>query len=201
MEIFGNLDFTNNFAQRMAFEMETSFPTTPVIGRICFVRKRLYICVEIVSGSPAWIPLTNEINTYLHNQTTASATWSIAHNLNTTTPLVQIYDTNQNMVTPSEVTIVDNNNITVTIGTSIVGRAVVMFGNISGLQTSPYAYTHTQTSLSATWVIPHNLGYYPVVRVFLNTGAEIQPLTTVHNSLFQVTITFSMPYVGTARLV
>lgn len=201
MDFYGDINLLDNEMQKMVMQTETTFPEVPTVGRIIFVNKRVYICVELISGLPTWVPLTNEINTYLHNQSTASATWSIAHNLKTATPLVQIYDSNQKMIIPDEVTIVDNNNVTVTLGTSDVGRAVIMFGDLSGGEKNTFSYTHTQTNTSATWVVTHNLGYYPVVRVFLNTGEEIQPTSIVHDSLMQTTITFSSTRVGTARFV
>lgn len=34
-------------------------------------------------------------------------------------------------------------------------------------------YNHTQTSAAATWTIPHNLGFYPIVSVRNGSGVEI----------------------------
>ena len=79
-----------------------------------------------------------------------------------------------------------------TIG--IVGGAQV-------LQPDQVTFTHTQTGSSTAWVVTHNLGYYPIVRVFLGTNLEIQPQTIIHDSIFQTTITFSSAQVGTAKFV
>lgn len=178
----------------------TSFPTSPTAGQLVFVSKRVWICVEIVSGQPTWIPLTNEIDTFVHTQASAATTWTITHNLNTTTPLVQIYGTDNKVFIPNEITVISNNVVSVDLGVSAAGRAVVMFGDITGADKQTFAYEHHQTNLAATWVIPHNLGYYPIVRVFVGSE-EIQPASIVHDSLFQTTITFSQSYVGIARLV
>lgn len=203
MDFYGNINLLDNQMQKMVMQTETSFPDSPKVGRIVFVNKRVFICVEIVTGLPTWVPLTNEINTYIHTQQSASATWTVVHNLNTSTPLVQVYDSStQTTIVPDEITITDNNVVSLSFGvTPFAGRCVVMYGDVTGGSKTAVAYTHYQTNLSSTWVISHALGYYPVVRVFLNTGEEIQPLTVKHDSLFQTTITFTMGYVGTARLV
>lgn len=200
MKFHGHIDLQENEMQQMVMRTEVSWPETPIVGRMIFKDKRVYICAEIVTGVPSWIPLTNEIDTHLHNQIGSSDTWTITHNLNTTSPLVQLYDELNKMILPNEVEVIDNNTVVVTLGTAITGRAIVMYGDITGAEKSQFAYTHVQTSTSTTWVIPHNLGYYPIVRVFIGTE-EVQPQTVVHDSLFQTTITFSSTQVGTARLV
>lgn len=56
------------------------------------------------------------------------------------------------------------------------------------------------------WVITHNLGYYPMIRVYSTTTDgndlwekrdELIPLQVIHNSIYQVTIVFSTPETGT----
>ena len=201
MDFYGNINLLNNEMQKMVLQLETNFPTVPVVGRIVFKNKRVYICAEILAGVPAWIPLTNEIDTYIHVQATASTTWTITHNLKTGTPLVQIYDTDQRMVIPNEITIIDNNTVTITVTSVMAGRAVVMYGSITGGSSNETpSYEHYQTSPATTWTIPHGLGYYPIVRVFVGS-TEIQPASIVHNSAFQTTITFSAVTAGYARLV
>jgi hypothetical protein len=202
MQSFGHINFNNNQAQKMALEMETDFPATPVVGRILFKDKRVYICVDIV-GTPVWVPLTTEIDTYTYrgNVVTASATWTITHNLNTVYPLVQVYDLNHIMIHPNEVTIVDNNTAIITFTVPQAGVAVLMHG--SDLYGSPkihQAFEYYQTSLSTTWTIPHDLGYYPVVRVFIG-NTEVLPDTITHTSLFQTVITFTTAQLGIARLL
>lgn len=59
----------------------------------------------------------------------------------------------------------------------------------------------SQTGANNTWVIDHNFGYYPVVRVYNSTNTEIQPLSVVHTSLNQVIISFTSPQTGIARVV
>jgi hypothetical protein len=201
MKHYGNIDLNNNLMQKMVFETEINFPDIAIPGRIVFKDKRVYICAEIVTGFPVWIPLTNELDTFVLRQTTPSATWTVTHNLNTVNPLVQVYGTDLKMVIPDNITVVDNNTVLVTFGYPIAGRCVAMFGSsLVGASKSLVSFEYTQTSPSATWIINHDLGYYPIVRIFVG-NEEIQPAGIVHNSIFQTTVTFTMPFVGIARLV
>ena len=199
MKHYGNAVFQASSAPIL--NLEVNFPESPTAGMVVFVDKRVWICTELVVGQPTWVPLTNEINSYIHSQVTAATTWTITHNLNTTTPLVQIYDANNRMIIPDNIEPTSNNEVTVTVGNAATGRAIVMFGDISSGTAKPtYAFEYTQTTLSTTWVVPHGLGYFPIVRVFVG-GEEILPSSVIHDSIYQTTITFSSAKTGIARLV
>lgn len=200
MKSYGNINFQQNLAQQVAFEVESGFPSTPVVGRLLFTNSRLYICIDLGGGTPAWIPLTNVVNTYTFQQASSSTTWNITHNLGTTTPMVQCYDNTPTMLIPDAVNIIDSNNIQVVFGSGQVGSAVVMFGDIDGAPAPQYAYTFYQTSLASTWTINHNLGYNPIVRVFIGTE-EVQPLSVTFPTVNQTIVTFSSAQVGIARLI
>lgn len=201
MKFHGNIELQENEMQGMVLQLEGNFPAVPLAGRMVFRDKRLYLCAEVAAGIPAWIPLTNEIDTHIHTQDVAATTWTITHNLGTTTPLVQIFDAATNaMIIPDEITITSNNVVTVTLSTAVTGRAVVMHGSITGSTKPVYAYTYTQESLASVWVVDHNLGYYPIVRVFIG-NEEILPASIVHNTINQTTITFSSDQIGVAKFV
>ena len=197
MKFHGDINLQDNRIQRMVIQAETNFPATPQAGRVVFKDKRLWICAEIVSGSPAWIPLTSQLDSYIHQQLTSSDTWVIDHNLNCTTPVVQIYDENYQMVIPDTVTPVSNNQLQVKLGTPGMGRAIIIAGQETGQARDPQKYTHYQTTASTTWVIKHGLGYHPIIRAFNGTD-EISPATITHNNLFQTTLTFSGAQTGYA---
>jgi len=200
MDYHGNINLLDNEMQRMVLSQESSFPQTPTPGRILFTNKRLYFCVEIVAGVPAWIPLTNEISTYVHEQGAASQVWNVSHNLGTTTPIVQVYDNEQKLIITDDIEVIDNNNVTVSLGAAAAGRAVVMFGSITGSEKQDFSATIFQTTPSDTWVLSHNLGYFPVVRVFVG-NEELQPQSIVHDTMFQTTISFNTLLVGVARFI
>jgi len=216
MQFLGDIEFSGNEASlgqiiKPGMGTETSFPQSASVGRIVFVNKRLWMAVGLSGTDLIWVPLTNTLDTYTHVQTAASSTWTINHNLNTGTPIVQVYDSaTQKLIIPSDVEVISNNQVVVTLGTAIAGRATIIYGDptigiVGGaqvLQPDQMTFTFTQTVAAATWVVVHNLGYNPIVRVFDNTGnQEIQPLSIVHDSVFQVTIQFSAVTAGIARLV
>ena len=201
MKSYGHVNMLQNQVQNMALEMVSNFPATPVVGQLVFKEKILYICAEIAAGLPAWIPLTNEINTYIHAQGTTASTWTVNHGLNTTTPTVQVYQASDNkMVIPGDIQITSNNQVVISFGVAVDGRAVVMIGNEDGNSRPAVAFTFNQTSPSATWTINHNLGYSPIVRVFVGTE-EVQPNSISFPTMNTTVIGFLQPYVGVAQCI
>jgi hypothetical protein len=59
-------------------------------------------------------------------------------------------------------------------------------------------YTHTQASLSDTWVINHNLNKYPAIDL-LTVGGMKFDATIVHTSLNQAIAYLAIPYTGLAQ--
>ena len=203
MKSYGNINMLQNQIRNPAVQQVSNFPTTPVLGELVFKDKRFYIAVELITGIATWVPLTNEIDTYVHNQETASSTWTITHNLNTGTPGVQVYDQDTNIqLIADEIEIISNNEVEIRFGSALAGRAVVFWGALAGNGGDPSQinYTHTQSTLATTWTVNHNLGYHPIVRVFVG-NEEIQPASIVHDSVFKTTITFSEAKTGIARFV
>jgi hypothetical protein len=130
MDVHGDIDLQHNKMHKMVFETETVFPKSPKVGRIIFKDQKLYMCAAINGDSfPIWIPLTNEIDTYIHTESSANTTWTVIHSMNTTSPIVQIYDSSDNMIIPDAVEIVSNNKITILLSNASAGKAVIMHGH------------------------------------------------------------------------
>jgi hypothetical protein len=199
MKFYGHANLQQNELQNAVLSTLTEFPATPKIGQIAFVYSTVFICVAI-SPLPVWVPLTREITAYTHSQPVASSTWNITHSLNTTSVNVQVYDNSNRAVIPDVIETVSPTELTVSFSGAQAGRAVIVSGHYDGNQKPVYAYTHYQNSTSTEWVILHGLGYNPIVRVFIG-NQEVQPLSITHNSVNQVTITFSTTQVGYARLI
>ena len=65
---------------------------------------------------------------------------------------------------------------------------------------SPIAYTHVQAVTSSSWVINHNLNYFPNVMV-IEQGTNSQLVARIiHHSPNQVEIQFNISRAGTAYL-
>lgn len=200
MKFYGNANLQQNELQNAVLPVETAFPASPKVGQIAFVNSTVYICVSVANSLPVWVPLTREITAFTFNQASEALVWNVNHGLNTTSVQVQVFDSAARVIIPDDVHIVDPNNVQITFNTLFAGKAVVLTGHFDGNVKPTYSYTHYQSSASTTWVIPHNLGYNPIVRVFIG-NQEVQPASIVHNSTNQTTITFSTPQVGYARLI
>jgi hypothetical protein len=112
----------------------------------------------------------------------------------------QVFDGAGNVVIPDQITIVSPSSIQITWGSAQAGKAVCVSGHFDGNVRPTYAYTFYQSTAATQWVILHNLGYHPIVRVFVG-NQEVQPLSIVHDSLNQVTVSFTSAQAGYAKLV
>lgn len=200
MKYHGDVELQQNYLKNAVIPLDTYFPVSPKVGQIVFKDRILYICVQIVDNTPIWVPLTNEITAYTHIQSSSSTVWTVNHPLNTSHVSVTVYDTNNRVVLPDEVTVVNSSQVTVGFSTAAQGKVVVLSGTFEGQAKPTYAYEHYQTNPSTTWVIPHGLGRYPIVRVFIG-NQEVQPESITFDTLDQVTITFSVAQVGQAKLI
>lgn len=200
MKYYGDINLNQNQLQNAIIPIDPYFPANPKVGQLAFVQKILYICVDNVNDLPIWIPLTNEINTFIHSQSTASAQWQVNHNLNSGTVQVQVFGNDNKMVIPNEITITDKDNVTIDFGIPFAGRAVVMIGSTEGNSRPDYGFEYLQTSLASTWTINHYLGYNPIIRVFVG-NEEVQPSQIIHDSVNVSRVIFTSPYVGIAKCI
>jgi len=200
MKFYGNANLQQNELQQAVIPVETAFPANPKVGRLAFCNSILYICVSIADALPVWVPLTREITLFTYTVTSASDTWVIPHDLNTTSVQVQIFDVNNQVLIPNSVTIDDANQVTVTFSTAITGRAIVLTGHNDGNTKPTYSFIYEQTVASASWDIVHNLGREPIVRVFIG-NQEVQPQSITHLSNNELVIAFSQAYTGIAKLI
>lgn len=200
MKFYGNANLQQNELQQAVIPIETGFPVSPKVGRLTFVNSILYICVSITNNLPVWVPLTRELTLYTHSQTSAAMSWVIPHNLNTTSVQVQVFDTSNRVIIPAEITTDNANQVTVTFTAVTTGRAIVLTGHNDGNLKPTYAYIHYQTNAASSWVVAHNLGREPIVRVFVG-NQEVQPVSITHDTTNQLTIAFSAAYTGVAKLI
>jgi len=206
MDFHGHINLQDNQMRKMALSSETDFPSSPVVGRFVFKDFTLYMCVELNGAIPIWIPITNTINTYKHEQSVAAVEWVVKHNLTSTHPIVQIYDENNQLIIPDSIRRIGLKEVQITFSTAITGKVVVLSGGdeipadgIGILAPDSHSYVTSFTS-QTTVVAKHNLGYYPITRVFVG-GVETAPQDVVHDSIFQTTITFASAQTGVARFV
>ena len=141
----------------------------------------------------------------------ASSNWSIQHNLNTTYPIVTIWESGSNqIVQPDTISSVDANNILVTFTTPVKGFANVSRAGsvISGstdwnllINKPNVGVVYSQTTPSATWSISHNLGtQFPLVTVYDSSNAVVLPQSIVGTDANNITITFPTAQTGTVNV-
>jgi len=68
---------------------------------------------------------------------------------------------------------------------------------IGGASTT--TYLHEQDIASTSWLMSHNLGFYPNVDVFDNSGRRIRS-AIIHHSINQTEVQFLTPRTGIANL-
>lgn len=197
MKVWSNLDFAEGGIKNFKFTEQEDFPLNPKPGMAIFKDKRLLLCVS-VEDLPIWVPLTQQLNMYRFKQNSAASRWEVKHNLNVSTPIVQCYDEAGGVIQPSDISLVDENNMVILFSEPVAGTAVFLAGVESGLPAPSVAFTASYTD-QTTWVVVHNLGYRPAVRVYQGNN-EVQPNSIVHDSINQLTITFSEPESGTVIL-
>jgi hypothetical protein len=141
----------------------------------------------------------------------ASSAWSIQHNLNTTYPIVTIWESGSNqIVQPDNITSVDANNILVTFTTPVKGFANVSRAGsvISGstdwnllINKPNVGVVYSQSTPASTWSIAHNLGtQFPLVTVYDSSNAVVIPQSIVGTDANNITITFPTTQTGTVNV-
>lgn len=199
MKHYGHIDLNRNLLQNAVLPTDSNFPATPIPGMLVFKNKKMYICTEIAAGLPVWVPMTQEIDSFIYTQAAGATAWVIPHNLNTASVFVQVYDAAGLMILPDYIDASVFNQVTVMFSSTQIGKAVVMTGSQTGSPRALVAYTQAYVD-QAVWVVPHGLGYYPEMSVYIG-GQMVQPMSIVNDSTTQATITFSTAHSGLVRCV
>lgn len=198
MKTHGNLDLLGNFLENITLSPEANFPTNPKVGSFIFKDQRVMICIEINNGVPVWIPLTQQMDTHIHEQGVESTTWTIDHSLNTSVVITQIIQDDGSHFIPDDISSTFNQTV-VTFAIPVKGKAILMIGDEYGSPRPNYAYEQTFTN-STSITVSHGLGYSPLLRVFVN-GFEVQPASITNNDTNTATVTFSSAKSGIVRAI
>jgi len=148
MVIPGNIKFTDVDNLEITFD-------EPVEGRV-------------IVGIP--------IDSYLHTQAVSASTWTVTHGLNTLNVMVQVMDSNDEIVGPGNIEIIDENNVTITFSTSpdiIMGTAAIF----SSEGAIPYpVYEPAQSMLSPHYLTEIDLTNEPFGDTYIINQALIDEL-------------------------
>ena len=112
---------------------------------------------------------------------------NVLHNLYNY-PLVQVLDSTGNQLIPLSVLHSSINDFTVSFNQLTTGTIIAQVGR--GLPTQSFSNVISSS-------VTHNFGRYPLVQVINDLGYQFIPLTVIHNSLNDVTVTFATASSGT----
>jgi hypothetical protein len=132
-----------------------------------------------------------------HTQLTASTTWSFVHNLNTQTPLLQVYDLGYEQIIPNEIVSIDAFTSEIRFDYTQAGYAVASSGG--GLIVTGSTPRLVQTVAATTWSFQHNLGTkYPGFEVYNSNDDVIIPAGIHAVDEDNAEIYFAIPSTGIA---
>jgi hypothetical protein len=135
--------------------------------------------------------------TVTHTQLTASTTWSFNHNLNTQTPLLQVYDLNYEQIIPNEIVSISAFTSEIRFDYTQAGYAVASSGG--GLTVTGSTPRLTQTVAATTWSFAHNLGtQFPGFEVFDQNDYVVIPAGIYAIDENNAEIYFATPSTGVA---
>ena len=125
--------------------------------------------------------------------TSASSTWSFAHNTGQRYPIFQVFDNNGYVVIPSQIQTIDDDNANIIFPSPQTGRVIASLGGGNGT---------TQEFLNSNlWTVNHNLGTdYPDVTVWDSNKNIIFPNRIESVNSNQVKIYFSQAISGHVSL-
>jgi len=142
---------------------------------------------------------------YLHNQSAASTTWTVNHNLNSQYVAVAPASTADlswyGRYDGPSISYTNANSLTLTFSSAEAGNvAIIGSSNIAGY------YTHTQSVANTTWVVNHNLAakYLSVTPVYPNNVSMVGTYdfpNITYNNANALTLTFSSALTGNVVVV
>ena len=135
--------------------------------------------------------------TATHTQASAANTWTFNHNLNTLTPLLQVYDLNYEQIIPNEVVSISAFTSEIRFDYTQAGYAVASTGG--GLVITGSTAKLIQTSPATTWSFAHNLGTkYPGFEIFNSNDDVVIPAGIHVVDENNAQIYFALPSTGVA---
>jgi hypothetical protein len=119
------------------------------------------------------------------NQTVGALTWSFAHNLNSKYVNFEVYDSNDFVVIPANIKVVDSNNANLYFATATTGTAIAMFSGINGAPnaTSASYAVSASNAVSSSYALSSS---YAVSASFATTASYLNPVTDGYVVLTQV---------------
>jgi hypothetical protein len=140
--------------------------------------------------------------------TTGESTWSFNHQMGQRYPSITVFDSNGDVVIPTEIKAVDSNNVNVYFSQPQTGTVSVTVGGAGTAGTSGTSgrdglggYSHTYTA-STTWSVAHNLGMdFPIVTAWDTNRKVVLPTDIYSVDTNNIEVYFSQPIAGTISVI
>lgn len=161
-DLRGSLIFTKELQE---------FPESPKPNEMVLIDGVLWI-YSMIGGVRTWFPLNNQKNTYTHTQGVPATDWNVQHGMGTKDFVIGVYDTSNNIMFPSTVEQVGDNNFHVTFSEPVAGRVVAFFN------TEAFAPTVTTQTVNADTV---NIGNGTVVADDTGLSVNGNPVQTLNS--------------------
>jgi hypothetical protein len=178
--ITGSIESLNNFSSSVVLTSQTGSMT--VMSASYAVTAAFALNAGAAGGSGGGFA---ELN-----QTTPSTSWTFQHNLGQKYPIFQIFDSNDEVIIPSQIIAVSSDSATITFPSAQTGRAIASLGTGPGGMTEAF-------SAATTWSVSHNMGAdYPIVTVYDSNRKIVFPNEIRSIDANNVEVYFSTPVAG-----
>jgi len=183
---------TSSFASTSSFAFTASFVASVVSSSYALTAS---FAMNGGSGGGTVLGATAQLT-----QTTPATTWSFAHNLGLTYPIITVYDSASNaVIQPLNIIPSGSNNINIFFSTARAGYATAVAGGGYYVTNAGTTRKLTQTVPAATWSFVHNIGdQFPAIEVYDNNNNVIIPSNIQAVNANTTTITFAYSASGTA---
>ncbi len=198
--LFGVIDFLSGLTAGSTYYLSDSSA-----GAITATRPTLPVKVGVAqSTTKLMVDIDPEfaVGGGKYTQAFTGTSITVTHNLNDSSPIVQVYDSGGELIYPSDITIASANSVTLTFATSTTGTCIVMsmIGTFTAYGTSSAYQQAFTTTTSVT--VTHNLNQqYVGVYVYNASNQLIDPLSVTLNSATQCTVTFGVATTGNVVVV
>jgi hypothetical protein len=192
MKFLGKINLMGNTVKNMTIDSDDQGIEFPGEGRLVRKNGRLLLGVAYIDGSTqgiAYVPMLQEKNTHLHDQTVPSVEWIITHNMNSTRLAVQVWPEGE-VGTAEKIEAIDADTVRVTFSIPVTGTATVIVGNIDGLPKPDIRFEQAVVDQTSV-MINHGLGYEPIIRVLNEGGLELLNYSVTHPTVNSSMLTFT----------
>ena len=108
--------------------MYDEVPENPSLGNISLIEGVTHIYTSIAGGDPFWMPLGIKRTIAQHVQVDAATEWTVNHNLGTVDMIIGVYDDDSQLMHPSSMEFVNNDQVKLNFTEAVAGKAII-FGN------------------------------------------------------------------------